>query len=147
MVDAHNQPTTNRYVIHFPEHSERTDDPHYKDFNHFRQTTKATAQCAIGAHRNDFSECSLDVPLEVHHTHIEFALQNGVNLAWLEVDYPGVSNPDEVGAWVESVANLEWLCVFHHRAAGTGKHHAAYSDFEGEKYLKGLITKTIKETP
>jgi hypothetical protein len=93
-------------------------------------------------HRNDFSECSLDQPLEVHHTHIEFALQNGIDLAWLEVDYPGISNPDEIGAWVESAANLEWLCIFHHRASGTGKHHAAVADFEGERYIRGLIGKS-----
>jgi hypothetical protein len=142
MTDAHNQATTNRYVIHYPEHPERTDDPHYKDFNHFRQTTKASAQCSVGLHRNDFSECSLDQPLEVHHTHIEFALQNDIDLAWLEVDYPGISNPDEIGAWVESAANLEWLCIFHHRASGTGKHHAAVADFEGERYIRGLIGKS-----
>lgn len=143
MTDAHDQIASNRYVMHYPPHEPREGDKNYKDFNAFRNKTKETAKCSIGEHRNDFSECSLDKPLELHHSHIEFSLQNGVDLAWLEVDYPGVSNPDEVGAWVESAANLEWLCEFHHRSQG-GIHHAAASDFEAEKYVKALIGKVEK---
>ena len=77
-------------------------------------------------------------PLELHHSHVEFSLQNGVNLEWLEVDYPGISNPDEVGAWVESPENLQWLCEFHHRGHG-GVHVASASDYEAEKYVRNLI--------
>ncbi len=62
-----------------------------------------------------------------------------MNLEWLEVDYPGVSNPDEVGAWVETGANFVWYCQFHHRGHG-GAHVASASDFEAEKYVKGLIS-------
>jgi len=51
-----------------------------------------------------------------------------------------VSDPDQVGAWVESGANLEWLCEKHHRGAG-GIHHAAFADFEAEKYVRELISK------
>jgi len=137
-VGEHDANITHHYSIHYPAHPERTSDPHYKDFNAFRRRTHATAVCAIGAHRNDFSECSLDKPLELHHAHIEFSLQNGVDLKWLEVDYPGVSDPDKVGAWVESANNLEWLCLFHHRGHG-GVHTAAYADVEAEKYVRGLI--------
>jgi len=137
-VGEHDANITHHYSIHYPAHPERTSDPHYKDFNAFRRRTHDTAVCAIGAHRNDFSECDLTKPLELHHAHIEFSLQNGVDLKWLEVDYPGVSNPDEVGAWVESADNLEWLCIFHHRGHG-GVHTAAYADVEAEKYVRGLI--------
>jgi len=139
MVDKHDQKVTHSYVVHYPDHPERAKDPHYKDFNHYRKQTKATAQCSVGLHRNDFSECSLDKPLELHHTHIEFSLQNGVDLKWLEVDYPGVSDPNTVGAWVESANNLEWLCEFHHRGHG-GVHVSAASDYEAEKYIRGLIS-------
>jgi len=139
MVDKHDQKVTHSYVVHYPDHPERAKDPHYKDFNHYREKTKATAQCSVGLHRNDFSECSLDKPLELHHTHIEFSLQNGVDLKWLEVDYPGVSDPNTVGAWVESANNLEWLCEFHHRGHG-GVHVSAASDYEAEKYIRGLIS-------
>ena len=142
MVDdtaAHAQAETHRYTVRFPAHPPREQDPHYKDFEAFRRRTKDTAQCAIGAHRGDFSECSLDKPLELHHAHVEFSLQNGVDLAWLEKDYPGISDPNEVGAWVESADNLTWYCVAHHRGPG-GVHVCSASDFEAEKYVRGLIS-------
>lgn len=142
-VPAHDGAQTHHYVIHFPEHPARTADPHYKDFNHLHEAWKKDPekwQCAVGKRRGDFSECDLTKPLELHHSHIEFSLQNGVDLKWLEVDYPGVSDPDQLGAWVESAANLEVLCVFHHRGPG-GKHTAAFADFEAEQYVKGLVSK------
>ncbi len=138
-VAAHRQKVTRSYWVSYPAHPARASDPHYADFEAYRKATHATAQCAVGAHRGDFSECSLGKPLELHHAHIEFALQNGVDLAWLEKDYPGVSDPASVGAWVESAANLLWLCEAHHRGPG-GVHVAAASDYEAEKYVQGLIT-------
>lgn len=137
MTDAHDQNTTHHYTMHYPPHPARTEDPHYKDFEEFRKRTHATAKCDIGAHRDDFSECSGG--LELHHAHVEFSLQNGVDLQWLERDYPGISDPNSVGAWVESAANLIWLCEFHHRGHG-GVHVASASDYEAEKYVKGLIS-------
>ena len=137
-VEAHDGHITHHYTIHYPAHPERTSDPHYKDFNSYRKRTKDSAKCVIGDHRNDFSECSLDKPLELHHSHVEFSLQNGVDLKWLEIDYPGISDPDSIGAWVESADNLLWLCEFHHRGNG-GIHTAAASDYEAEKYVRGLI--------
>jgi hypothetical protein len=105
----HDQAETKRYTVHFPAHPERKSDPHYKDFNAFRRRTQKTAKCAIGEHRNDYSECAGG--LELHHSKVEFALQNGINLVWLERDFPGISDPDTVGAWVESADNLMWLCL------------------------------------
>ena len=140
-MDAHDQVTTNNYLVHYPAHPERTSDPHYRDFDAYRKATQATAVCAIGGHRKDFSECNGG--LELHHAHIEFSLQNGVDLKWLEVDYPGVSNPDEVGKWVESAENLVWYCLKHHRGVG-GVHHAAYADYEAQKYVRNLIGKKDK---
>lgn len=136
-VNAHDRRITHHYLVHYPPHPERADDPHYKDFDHYRRATRKDATCAIGAHRGDFRECAGE--LELHHSHVEFALQNGIDLAWLETDYPGISDPNSVGAWVESASNLLWLCEFHHRGAG-GVHVASASDFEAEKYVKGLIS-------
>lgn len=136
---AHDQAITHHYLVHYPSHEPRVGDKNYKDFNAYHRKTHDTAQCAVGVHRNDFSECSLDKPMELHHSHIEFSLQNGVDLKWLEADYPGVSDPDTVGAWVESAENLEWLCIFHHRGHG-GKHTVAAADFEAERYVRGLIS-------
>ena len=122
-VEKHDQNVTHHYTVHYPAHPERNSDPHYKDFNHYRKQTKATAKCSVGDHRNDFSECTLD---------------KRVDLKWLEVDYPGISDPDTIGAWVESANNLVWLCEFHHRGFG-GAHTASASDYEAEKYVRGLM--------
>jgi hypothetical protein len=139
MTQAHDQHETRSYLVHYPPHPPRESDPNYVDFEAYRRKTHATAHCAVGQHRNDYTECSLDKPLELHHAHIEFALQNGVDLHWLETDYPGVSDPTQVGAWVETAANLTWLCVAHHRGHA-GVHVASSSDYEAEKYVRGLIT-------
>lgn len=138
MTGAHDQAITNHYTVHFPEHPPREDDPHYRDFEAYRNKTKATAICAFAQRRGgDVSECAGG--LELHHSHVEFSLQNGVDFALLEKDYPGISDPTQVGAWVESAANLEWLCAKHHRGHG-GIHHASASDWEAEIYVRNLIS-------
>ena|SRR5438067_6501726 len=134
---AHDQNTTHHYLMHYPEHPPRTGDPHYRDFEAYRRRTKDTARCQFAVETGDDSECHGG--LELPHTHVEFSLQNGVNLARLEHLYPGISNPDEVGAWIETGANFEWLCAWHHRGHG-GKHSAAAADYEASKWVKGLIT-------
>jgi hypothetical protein len=125
MTAAHDAVQSHRYLCHFPEHPARPDDPHYVDFDHYHRTHRATARCFIGE-RIGYTDCrdaqgnSADLPvpedgvqlgLELHHAHIEFSLQNGVDLAALEHDYPGISDPDSVGAWVETEQNFRWLCV------------------------------------
>lgn len=137
MTAAHDQTVTNRYVIAYPAHPARTDDPHYRDFEHYRRTHIDTAVCKFAADTGDASEC--EGGLELHHAHVEFSMQNGVDLARLEHVYPGISNPDEVGAWVESADNLIWLCAKHHRGHG-GIHHASASDWEAEHFVKSLIS-------
>lgn len=138
VVAAHDQAATHHYTVHYPAHPPREGDPHYRDFEHFRKATKDTAVCHFAERRRgDTSEC--DGGLELHHAHVEFSLQNGVDLAVLEADYPGISNPDEVGAWVESAANLVWYCAKHHRGHG-GVHTASASDFEASVYVRGLIS-------
>ena len=153
VTPAHDQNEVHQYIVHFPAHFPKADDPHYNDFYHYRSLHRKDARCYVGV-RIGFDEC-LDAQgtpctitggkqsgLELHHAHIEFSLQNGVNLKALEVDYPGVSDPDAVGAWVESGENFRWLCVFHHRAAG-GAHTVTHSDWEASQYVRGLISKPI----
>ena len=135
---AHDQKITHSYVVHYPDHYPRVGDPHYIDFEHYRASHIATAKCAY-ANGADGDQCTTDKPLELHHKVIEFSLQNGVDFAVLEKDYPGISNPDEVGAWVESDQNFIFYCTFHHRGHG-GVHTASSSDFEAEKYVKDLIS-------
>lgn len=143
---------SHHYRIAYPAHPARESDPHYKDFDAYHRRTRATARCAMGVRRGTFDECrdakgepcvigsdGVMSGLELHHAHVEFALLNAVDLAVLERDYPGVSNPDEVGAWVESAANLEWLCAGCHRGVG-GVHNASAADYEASAYVRGLIS-------
>jgi hypothetical protein len=163
LVAAHVQAETRRYTLHFPEHPARASDPHYKDFNHYHRTFGPTARCDFALHFEPadaplptlgghggygkrligvgelIAGCDLAHPMELHHAHVEFSLQNGVDLVALEKDYPGISDPTQVGAWVESADNFEWLCAFHHRGHG-GVHVAASSDFEASRYVRGLIS-------
>lgn len=133
---AHTQKITHHYSIHFPAHEPRTDDPLYVDFNHYRKTHIKDAKCYIGQ-RVGFDQCDTKHPLELHHTHIEFSLQNGVSLKALEKDYPGISNPTQVGEWVESEQNFRFLCVYHHRGLG-GAHVLSHSDWEASQYVPEL---------
>lgn len=141
-VAEHVQAHSSHYDVHYPAHGSRPDDPHYRDFNHLHREIKKDPErylCAVGKRRGDYSDCTLDLPLEMHHTHIEWALQNGVDLALMEHQYPGVSDPEALGAWVESAENLEMLCQFHHRGHG-GAHVSSASDFEGQHFIKRLIS-------
>ena len=141
MTDAHDQKVTNHYLIHYPEHPPRADDPHYRDFEEWKRRQKAAGKwrCAWAARVDDDSQCDLTRPLEAHHSHIEFALQNGVDFAHLEHVFPGISDPTQVGAWIESDANLVLLCAKHHRAAGAGVHHLSASDFEASAFVEGVF--------
>jgi hypothetical protein len=136
-VPAHVQKVSHSYYVVYPAHPPREGDPHYRDFDAYRRNTVATAQCQFAVDTGDTSDCNGG--LELHHSHIEFSLQNGVDLARLEHIYPGVSNPDELGAWIESGSNLTWYCEFHHRGHG-GVHSAAAADFEASKFVRGLIS-------
>ena len=150
-VRRHVQALTHRYLMHFPPHPARQDDPHYADFDHYHRKTRKTARCYIGE-RVGYGDC-LDAKgtpcpppadggeqpgLELHHSHIEFSLQNGISLKALEKDYPGISNRSAVGDWIESADNLRWLCAYHHRGAG-GAHTASHADYEASQYIFGLI--------
>jgi hypothetical protein len=152
-VPAHSAPQTHHYTIHYPPHPARNTDPHYVDFEHYHKLHRASARCYVGE-RIGFDQCldaqgnlcAIDVTgemsgLELHHAHVEFSLQNGIDLKALEKDFPGISDATTVGAWVESDANFRWLCTFHHRAAG-GAHTASHSDWEAGQYVPGLISKS-----
>lgn len=138
VVAAHEQSMTKRYTVAFPEHPARTSDPHYKDFEHYRKTHVDSAVCEFALRRGgDTSECAGG--LELHHSHVEFSMQQGVDLKYLEQDFPGISDPNEVGAWVESEENFMFLCAKHHRGHG-GIHNASASDYEASHYVHNLIS-------
>lgn len=150
-IPAHDAKQTHHYTMHFPAHPARQNDPNYVDFDAYHRKTRPTARCYVGEHIGftwcqdaEGNVCTIDASgqmtgLELHHAHIEFALQAGVDLSALEKDYPGISDPTQVGAWIESGANFRWLCAFHHRGPG-GAHTACHSDWEASLYVENLIS-------
>lgn len=145
-VPEHDQKFSHSYVVHYPEHEPRNEDPHKRDFEEWKRRRREsnTYYCDFAHdHRaGDASECDMTHPLEAHHNKVEFALLNSVDLTLLEHDFPGISQ-DAVGAWIDSDANLTLLCRNHHRGAG-GIHDASYSDFTAEFYVRCLIKEAGK---
>ena len=138
-IAEHDAAQSHKYVMHFPEHVPREQDPHYKAFEAFKRKTESTASCFVGD-RIGKEHCS-NGPLEIHHAHIEFSLQNGVDPIALSKDFPGISptaTQEEIDNWVESEPNFRWLCAYHHRGAA-GAHSVAHADWEAALYVRNLI--------
>ena len=142
-VPAHDQTFTNRYVVAYPAHEPRKDDPHHVDFEAWKRRQRAEGKwrCAWAAEIDDDSECDTTNPLEGHHAHLEMALLNAVSFARLEKDFPVIYVPDKAGAWIDSDPNLILYCRKHHRAAGAGVHELDSAMFEASHYI---TTGTIK---
>lgn len=142
IIVAHEQKFSHSYLVTYPAHHPRASDPHKRDFDAWKQDrrTSGTYYCDWAHdHRNgDTSECDNEHPLEAHHKVVELAMVNEVDFTLLEHDYPGISNPDAAGKWIDSDANLTLYCVFHHRGP-MGVHCASYSDFGSEAYVRNLI--------
>ena len=132
-------------MVFYPEHVEREHDPTYKLFQKFRREHKDTAKCWFGEQRGSFNECTLDLPLELHHSIIEHALTGAIDtpeeFEWFSDDYWGVDTPEELAAWVNSARqNLIFLCQYHHRGAG-GIHVLSAADWAASQYIHKMTGK------
>jgi hypothetical protein len=143
-VPAHEQKFTHSYIVVYPAHEPRASDPHKHDFLAWKADRKSsnTYYCDFAKqHRNgDESECDLTHPLEAHHKIVELAMVNELDFTLLEADFPGISNPDLAGSWIDSDKNLTLLCVNHHRGP-MGVHNASASDYGSSFYIRNLIGK------
>jgi len=141
-VPAHDQRVTHSYVVHYPAHEPRAEDPHRAEFEEYKRRRReaGTYHCDFAAQfrDGDASECDGAHPLEAHHTHLEFALLNGADAALLEEQWPGVTTAG-VGAWLDGDENLTLLCQTHHRGHG-GVHVLAAADYEASKLVRRLTT-------
>lgn len=142
-VQAHLQTVSHRYVVRYPNHDPRAQDPHKADFLEWKHRRKNnnTYTCDFATkHRSgNTAECDNTRPLEAHHNIVELAMMNELDFALLDADFPGIS-ADTVGAWIDSDPNLTLLCVNHHRGP-MGVHVTSFSDFNGEYYVRNLIAK------
>lgn len=109
MIEAHDQHETIRLLCHYPTHEPRACDPHYAAFNRMKARAKKAGldKCAV---------CGAQ-PVEWHHSYVEFAYQNGIDVQKLNEAYGLHLTDAEFADWVESEGNAEPLCVKHHRGA------------------------------
>jgi hypothetical protein len=133
---AHDQAVSHKYTVHYPAHGPREGDPHYHLFHAYHEKYGPRARCYVGQ-RIGFDECAGG--LELHHAHLEFAVQNAAVWEAVAKDYPQVHDQESLDRWVESEQNFRWLCVFHHRGHA-GAHVASHADWEAEQYSPGLVT-------
>lgn len=106
---AHTQQITIHFEEHYPSHEPRETDPHYKYFHeaHDRLQKLGKLTCWI---------CGTDQQIELHHSTVEFALANGVDVTKFTELYPefGIKDDETFLQWVEGEGNLTPLCKLHH---------------------------------
>lgn len=111
MTAAHDQALTLHLITHVPEHEPRASDPHYHLFEQVKARLKRQGlwKCVIG---DDY--CS--VPVELHHSHIEYSQADGADLEKVNQQLGlDLADDEQFQAWIESPGNLEPLCATHHR--------------------------------
>lgn len=107
---AHQQEVTIRFIERWPAHEPRKSDPYYRYFAKAKARLKAQGllKCNV---LSDYHEG----PIELHHSVIEFAHLNDVDITKLNALF-GLSLDDEsFRVWAEGPGNLEPLCRLHHR--------------------------------
>ena len=130
IVNSHTQSETDRLVFYYPDHEPREDDPHYSLFN-------ATRARLVKLGSLKCWRCGATEKIELHHSEIEFSLQNGVDPAKFEAAHPEfrITSDDEFQAWVEGEGNLLPLCMECHRGT-VGIHHVPYPCWLIGRYWK-----------
>jgi hypothetical protein len=113
-VQAHTQEVTLHLLEFFPSHEPRTGDPHYHLFNAARKKLKEAGKLVCWVCGKD--EAAAGQPIELHHSRVEYALQNGVDLQRFKDHFPDLDITDEESffAFVEGPENLTPLCKLHH---------------------------------
>lgn len=113
-----------------PDHPARPGDPHYK---HFIQARKrmlklGLLKCWI---------CGDTDNIELHHSLIEYALQNGVDMTKFTELYPefGEMDDETFKNWIEGEGNLTPLCRLHH-TGDLGIHTLTYPEWLPLRFWK-----------
>ena len=111
-IPAHDENLEVHYLLHYPEHSPRENDPHYHLFVAAKKRIKDNGlwKCAV-------INCKSTSPLNLHHSLIEFSFINGVDLAKFNEAYGLHLTDEEFQVYIESEGNLEVLCTEHHLGA------------------------------
>lgn len=135
-IKGHDQKLTLHLVEHYPSHEPRTADPHYHLFNQARARLAKLGQlkCWVGN-----EECAGQI--ELHHSMIEFALANNIDVEKFERLYPqfNVTSDEAFLEWVEQEGNLMPLCKRHH-TGNLGIHCLPYPIWLPQRFVKAGMT-------
>lgn len=118
MSAAHEETVTIRFIERWPAHEPRKDDPMYRYFHAAKERMRkagllvCNVKCQPAEHYG---------PVELHHSYVEFAHQNQIDLAKFNEVWGLHLDDDEFAQFVEGVpapdgqCALEPLCTGHHR--------------------------------
>lgn len=130
ITPAHTQTITLHITESYPAHLPREEDPHYVYFHaaHKRLKALGAMKCWI---------CGTTENIELHHSTVEFALANGVDITEFETLYPefGITTDEQFLEWVEGEGNLLCLCLAHHRSI-LGIHSLPYPNWLPQRFWK-----------
>ena len=118
------------WIAYYPAHVPRSKDPHYA---YFRISRKLLIASGKGCWR-----CGGHTNLEAHHSIIEYALLNGIDINKAMQDFPSIHDHESFLIWAEGPENLELLCRECHRGK-LGIHSMPYPLWVGEKWAKDNI--------
>ena len=102
--------------IAYPEHDPRKASAEYRHVHH-HLVVELDTPCWICGIRN-----SEGGKMETHHSELEWAAANGVDLPLITKDFPELSDHDKLVAWLDSEGNMLVLCATHHRGAWHHDH-------------------------
>ena len=120
-------------LVAYPPHEKRHASATYRKTHHYLVNV-LDAPCWVCGIRQ-----STGGVMETHHSHFEWASQNGLDLKKVTADWPQITNREELAKWVDGEGNMLVLCAAHHRGKQTGIHMISYpawllQRYEGEEF-------------
>jgi len=136
IIPAHTQLVTVHLVYNYPEHGPRGDA-----FEAAKERMKqlGLVHCVVPG-------CDTFAPIEYHHTWVENAMQNGIDVTKLDGIAGLELTDEEFTVWVQSPGNLEPLCSVHHRTQ-LGIHHIPEPDWNALRAWKNGIPEPVEVAP
>ena len=115
-------------LVAYPKHEPREASAIYRRTHH-HLIYELDAPCWVCGIRH-----STDGQMETHHSHFEWASQNGLDLEKVTADWPSITDRAKLAEWVDGEGNMLVLCAAHHRAQHTGIHMISYPAWLLQRY-------------
>ena len=153
MTEAHVVTRTLKETIYYAEHDPRKASAEYTKVHH-HLVYELDEPCWICGVRNSTLSDAAHNPkgakqMETHHWHVEWALANSVDPAFILADFPEMGAADEVHlrSWLDSEGNMLVLCDVDHRAGLEGIHMVTYPAWIVQRYLDNHDVTKPQESP